>query len=180
VRQVNLSNASVVVAKRFANADEQLEFSAPSPVDPQILRPALAGAQDSRSIRDVFVTNFDTEVDVKRDTWKLLLLLQDRVSTAGGDLALQLIDVNLFGSPKLNIRSTKSIAIATDNTSDTFPPFMMTGNFEATNSKSVRVFHRLNGPVHSTGITCFKLAIDVSTHQIASTDASLTPASCAH
>jgi hypothetical protein len=179
VRQVRLTNPAVVVAKQFSNTNVRLEFSVPDPIGNKVLSPSLPGNANERSIRDVFVTNFGATVDAERNNWKLLLLLQDRFSVVGGNLALELIDANAV-SPLLNIRSTKSIAIPMDATSDTLPPFMLTGNFEATDSMSVRVFHRLSGPVHSTGITCFKLAIDVSTHQTASTDASLAPAPCVH
>ncbi len=176
-RQTSLTNPAVVVAKPFATSSEILEFSVPDPIGNVTLSPQFPA---TTSIRDVFVTNFDSADGELRNQWKLLVLKQERYSNSGGQPALVLFDVDVnLGARTLPEVSEQLLTLPADNTSDTYPPFMVVGNFESTNHKSVRVFHRVSGTPMSTGLDCFTLNINAATHSTPSLPADLAPIACA-
>lgn len=174
-RQTSLTNPAVVVAKQFASGSEILEFSIPGPLGNHTLAPQFA---NSISIRDVFVTNFNSLDPTLRNQWKLLLLKQERYSSSGGNLSLVLYDADAL-SGKLDEASEQPLRLPADDISNDFPPFMVVGNFESTSKKSVRVFHRVRGVPMATGIACFTLNISADNHDTMSVPADLAPIACA-
>jgi hypothetical protein len=175
VRQTSLTNPAVVVAKAFALGSEILEFSIPGPVNNHTLAPQFP---NTVSIRDVFVTNFDSADATLRNQWKLLLLKQVRFSSNGGDLSLVLYDADALSGGLIEA-SERPIALPSDDTSNIYPPFMVVGNFESINKKSVRVFHRIKGAPMATGINCFTLNVSADNHASMSVPADLASIPCA-
>ncbi len=177
-RQTSLTNPAVVVAKPIERASEILELSVPDPIGNHTLAPSFP---NTTSIRDVFVTNFDSREPTLRNQWKLLVLKQERYSTRGGNPALVLFDVDADAANGVLVEaSEKPLMFASDDTSNKFPPFMVVGNFESTNQKSVRVFHRVSGEPMTTAVDCFTLQISEAKHSTASVPGDLASVACVH
>jgi hypothetical protein len=160
-RPMSLGNrAAIFSATNLGTEKPSLEVATPTPVGNFKIQ---STSDSSIAFRDAFITNFDNLNEAGARTQMKLLVLQQKRYAAGQSstfLALHELDIVNAADREINPPANYQwVPIMDGDVSDTFPPFMVVGNFEdaAVGKMSVRVFHRTGASASDfgTGVNCY-------------------------